>query len=342
MIRSTSVCFILFALLCGCSSLFNGPETNTVASTPREIAPASQTNRAASDSIVTVDRSTLDSFNFLSIASPRADQKIIEGFARTDAPLSRYGIDDTPEHLIHFLAQSATETGGFRTLRENMSYSAERLLEVFPTRVTAAQARTLARKPRETANHVYGSRLGNRSGTDDGWNFRGSGYLQLTGRSNFEVMGRRLQQPLAVEPDSVRLPIRGLDASLEFWKWRGVDRIVANGTIAEVRRAVNGGTNGLPEARVWHAVILDAYRSRGGVRSEAGGRGGDPVDEAVAQALSDYGFLEGPDPESAVRDGRYSEALAKFQLSRGLEPTGQLDADTLYAITDPTGKFDEF
>lgn len=288
-----------------------------------------------------VDEDLFERYAWIQSASPRAKSTILKGLFRSDRPLSRYGIDDNLNELFHFLSQSATETFGFRTLSESTSYSAERLREVFPARVSADQAQKLARKPRETANHVYGTRLGNIPGTDDGWNFRGSGYLQLTGRDNFARAGNRMGISLVSQPDGVRQPALGLDASLEYWVWRGVDEIAETGDVRQVRYAINGGTNGLAEANVWFQVIKKAFETRGGTVSESGAFGVDPIDQAVALALADLGFLNEPEAESTFTSSRYSKALAEFQRSRDLEPTGIFDVDTLYKITDPDGRFNE-
>lgn len=287
-----------------------------------------------------VDSALLEDFAWIKDASPRAKSQIVRGFARSDKPLTKYGIDGNLNSLLHFLSQSATETGGFRTLEESTSYSADRLVAVFPSRVTKERAALLERRPRETANFIYGDRLGNVEGTDDGWNYRGSGYLQLTGRYNFEKIGDRLGVALENQAETVRLPVAGLDASLEYWKWRGVGQIAENGGVREVRYAINGGENGLPEARVWYEVFKNAYRSRGGVELESSALGVDSVDAAVAKALAEFGFLDEPDLESTFTSGRYGEGLAQFQQVRELEPTGVFDEDTLYAITDPLGKFE--
>lgn len=84
------------------------------------------------------------------------------------------------------IATGYGDTGGkMQPRRENMDYSAARFIQVWPSRFkTKSQAAKYAGRPRELANYVYGSRLGNRPGTDDGWNLRGAGMGQITGRDN--------------------------------------------------------------------------------------------------------------------------------------------------------------
>ncbi len=85
--------------------------------------------------------------------------------------------------------------------------------------MTLADAERLASKtPQEIANHVYANRLGNggpQSG--DGWAYRGSGYLQLTSKSNYKARGAEIGRPLVAEPDLVRRPRDGLLSALAYW-----------------------------------------------------------------------------------------------------------------------------
>ena len=117
---------------------------------------------------------------------PRARVDIVSALVEKRKTLFESGIT-TERRFLHFMAQIATETGGLARLDENMNYSAPRLLKIFGKRVTPAQAAILAGDRVATANWVYGARLGNRGrNTNDGWNYRGSGFIQLTGRFNFQ------------------------------------------------------------------------------------------------------------------------------------------------------------
>ncbi|MCU0728992.1 MAG: hypothetical protein MUF41_02655, partial [Sphingopyxis sp.] len=104
--------------------------------------------------------------------------------------------------LAHFLAQTATETGGFRALSENLNYSATGLVATWPSRFpTRAAAEEYAMQPEKLANAVYANRLGNgppESG--DGWRYRGRGLIQLTGRDNYVARARETGLPLVTNP----------------------------------------------------------------------------------------------------------------------------------------------
>ena len=97
-----------------------------------------------------------------------------------------YGID-TPDIFHEFIANLCEECAEFTDFEENLSYSARRLMVVWPHRFPDYEtAKQYERNPKKLANKVYSNRkdLGNRQ-PDDGWNFRGGGPIQLTGRYNY-------------------------------------------------------------------------------------------------------------------------------------------------------------
>ncbi len=68
---------------------------------------------------------------------------------------------NTPLRAAHFLAQAAHESGGFKFKSENLNYSKESLLKVFPKYFTAASAEGYHRQPEKIASRVYANRMGN-------------------------------------------------------------------------------------------------------------------------------------------------------------------------------------
>lgn len=88
--------------------------------------------------------------------------------------------------------------------------------------------------------------LGNQ-GPPDGANFRGRGYVQLTGRANYTHYGARLSLPLLANPSLAADPepaARILAAFLSE-KQTAIRAALASGDLARARRLVNGGSNGL-------------------------------------------------------------------------------------------------
>jgi peptidoglycan L-alanyl-D-glutamate endopeptidase CwlK len=88
--------------------------------------------------------------------------------------------------------------------------------------------------------------IGNK-GAPDGERFRGRGYIQLTGRANYERYGTLLGVKLAEKPELASDPkIAGriLAAFLKD-KERIIKQALIEGDLRTARRAVNGGSHGL-------------------------------------------------------------------------------------------------
>lgn len=157
----------------------------------------------------------------------------------------------TKAELCAFLANNIHESGGFTKLRENMNYSAKRLLEVFPKYFkTLAAAQTIAANgPRAIANVVYGGRMGNSNKNDDGFNYRGGGTIHLTGLDNYRLcsIGIGLGNQLVTNPDLIETPEIAIKSALWFWQRNLCGGFAVKGDFERVCRIINGGTNGMAE-----------------------------------------------------------------------------------------------
>jgi putative chitinase len=176
----------------------------------------------------------------------RALPSILDAFDYMQADLAAAGLT-TPLRAQHFMAQVATETGGLAHLEENLNYSAQRLVHVWPNRFpNIAAAAPYAHNPEALANHVYGGRLGNVL-PDDGWRYRGSGLMQVTGRANFRAIGHE------DDPQVLRTAGPALKSALAFWTDRNLNAAADADDVKLVRKVVNGGSIGLGDARTWLA-----------------------------------------------------------------------------------------
>ena len=150
-----------------------------------------------------------------------------------------------PRSMAHFLSQVLHESAMLTRLEENLNYSADRLVAVWPRRFpNADRARPYARNPEKLANYVYGGRMGNIE-PGDGFAFRGRGLVQITGRSNYELVQELTGLPVVDNPDLLLEPGPALLAALAWWGESVLD--AENASVEQVTRAVNGGLNGLAD-----------------------------------------------------------------------------------------------
>lgn len=157
----------------------------------------------------------------------------------------------TAEHVAMWIAQVGHESAGLTRLVESLNYTPDGLMATWPTRYTRARAiehgrtQDKAADQRAIAIHVYGDRLGNRQGTDDGWRYRGRGPIQVTGRANYRECGQVIGVDLESEPSLLEL--RSTGAASTAWFWRKHKLTGYNGDVLSVTRRINGGTNGIDD-----------------------------------------------------------------------------------------------
>lgn len=154
--------------------------------------------------------------------------------------------------LSHFLAQCAHESGNFKVLNENLNYSADGLLKIFPKYFKdKATADAYARKPEKIANRVYASRMGNGDeASGDGYKFRGRGFIQLTGKSNYQAFSDFIKEDCVASPDLVATKYPLTSAAFFFDKnklWDICDKGATPEVVTLVTKRVNGGTHGLED-----------------------------------------------------------------------------------------------
>lgn len=156
----------------------------------------------------------------------------------------------TPDRQAAFFAQLDHESVGLTRLEESFAYSSSRLRVVWPFRFrTTVKAQTYAnRGPRAIASYVYADRMGNGAEkTEDGWTYRGRGFIQLTGWNNYSEFGKALGLDLVNSPDQAAEPAVAARIAARYWKTRGCNELADAGNFVAITRAINGGLTGLKE-----------------------------------------------------------------------------------------------
>jgi putative chitinase len=164
----------------------------------------------------------------------------------------KFGITN-PLRMAHFLAQCSHESINFTAVRENLNYSAKALMgtfkKYFPTLELALQ---YERKPEKIGNKVYASRMGNGDeASGDGFNYRGRGYIQLTGKSNYKAFSDFIGEDCVANPDLVKGKYF-LESALFFFNKNGLLPLcttVTTDSITKVSKRVNGGTIGIEDRK---------------------------------------------------------------------------------------------
>jgi len=186
---------------------------------------------------------------------PNGDEKIpglragiIEGSA---GAFQRHGID-SPLLVAHVMAQISHECGAGHDVVENLNYTPTRMMEVWPGRFPSiGMASPYAGNPRALANKVYNGRMGNVPGSDDGWNFRGRGGSQTTGREGYKMLAKATGLDLVNHQDMVNDPKYFMECAVADFINCGCLPFAKADDILNVTKKLNGGTVGLNQREVW-------------------------------------------------------------------------------------------
>jgi len=195
---------------------------------------------------------------------PRAPQKKIDAMcAVSEEVFAEHDIDDV-HVVIQLMANISHENGAGTIVRESGNYRAERIVEIFgagksSAKVTPEEAVKLAHNGPALFDRVYnlpGSpklahELGNHE-PGDGNKYRGGGDLQLTGRANYERIGKMTGHPeIVTDPNLLVDPVVSFRVAVAEFVALGCIAPASRMQTTRVRRLVNGGTNGLAEVTVW-------------------------------------------------------------------------------------------
>ena len=185
--------------------------------------------------------------------------------------LSRIFCDHMPTQIerAHFLTQILFESGNLRVVVENMNYSADRMLKIFPKHFSSLeQAREYEHKPRAIGDRVYANRNGNGpESSGDGFKFRGRGFIQVTFKDSYRAFSKWCGNPdIMLHPGLVakQYPV---ESAFWFWESRDLCRFAADrgaivadykSDLSEITYRVNGSRRSVDERFKVFKKVFDA------------------------------------------------------------------------------------
>ena len=156
--------------------------------------------------------------------------------------LPDFGIQST-EQVAAFCSQVGHESLDMTILEENLNYSVEGLMRVFPKYFRDVNPADYARNPEKIANRVYANRMGNANEElGDGWKFRGRGLIMLTGYDNYYQCSLDLYNDVNILIDNPDLVKNEADVAMKtaLWYWER-NKLHTISDIKTLTKRINGG-----------------------------------------------------------------------------------------------------
>ena len=227
---------------------------------------------------------------------PALNQDVQKNLELVKAALQKQGMND-PKYIAATLGNVMKETGG-KSISENMDYSKtsnERIKKIFGSRAagkTDQELDTIKKDPKQMGEMMYGSgtKMGQQMGNTepgDGWKYRGRGFIQLTGKSNYAAASKAIygDNRLVDNPDLVNDP--AVAAEVSAWYMKKGQARMASGLGIDTKNMTQDQANLLATSQIAGGDIrkkgaigqelsgkVDKFASSGQIQAIAGAPGG--------------------------------------------------------------------
>lgn len=219
----------------------------------------------------TLSAASIISKRQMGLAMPTAlkEGRIEEWYDPLISAMDKYQIN-TRNRIDFFLANIAEETGELQARSENLHYSGDRLIQVFPALFgdnTQIAYQIAAQGPEAIANYIYADSTRGRFGRSyllgnmlpgDGWKFRGRGPMELTGGNNYRAFFRAVELPEDTDPDRLLEPVLGALSAAYFWFKAGCNALADVGDFVGDVMKLNGGTINLDTRQLYKGRFFQA------------------------------------------------------------------------------------
>jgi predicted chitinase len=227
---------------------------------------------------------------------PAINQDVQKNLELVKAALQKQGLND-PKYIAATLGNVMKETGG-KSISENMDYSNtsnERIKKIFGSRAagkTDQELDTIKKDPTKMGEMMYGkdTKMGQQMGNTeagDGWKYRGRGFIQLTGKSNYAAASKAIygDNRLVDNPDLVNDP--AVAAEVSAWYMKKGQARMASGLGIDTKNMTQDQANLLATSQIAGGDIrkkgaigqelsgkVDKFASSGQIQAIAGAPGG--------------------------------------------------------------------
>ncbi len=165
---------------------------------------------------------------------------------------------NTVDRVSAFFGQCGYESDDFTRLEENLNYRGDVLWKLFHMHFKdQSEANSYAHHPEMIANRIYANRLGNgdeKSG--DGWNFRGRGIIQITGRENYEDFFKDSLLHISNDPNFLTTPKGAILSACWFWKKNSLNDLADHNNLSLITERINGPAKLGNSARIKNVVRI--------------------------------------------------------------------------------------
>lgn len=216
---------------------------------------------------------------------PQGDQHVpglLEGVVLTaPAVFNRYEIT-SPDVVAIIMGQFSEESGAGLEMVENDNFTPDQLTRLWPSHFTGTMAERCAHNPRMVCDIAYGGRMGNAPPpSDDGYNYRGRGMSQVTGKSGYLALQKELDRVAAgidiiTNPDLISDPRYTLLCGVADFVLCGCMPYAEKGDVVGVSSMLNVGhiapaasINGLSSRESWTRQWREALASAAPIKQPA-------------------------------------------------------------------------
>jgi predicted chitinase len=269
---------------------------------------------------------------------PPINQDVQKNLELVKAALQKQGLTD-PKYIAATLGNVMKETGG-KSISENMDYSKtsnERIKKIFGSRAagkTDQELDTIKKDPKQMGEMMYGSgtKMGQQMGNTepgDGWKYRGRGFIQLTGKSNYSAASKAIygDNRLVDNPDLVNDP--AVAAEVSAWYMKKGQARMATSLGVDTKNMTQDQANLLATSQIAGGDI----RKKGAIGQELSGKVDKFASSGQIQAIAGAPVSEGkPKPQDSKTETKPEDA-AKARADAAANDPRRTDKSVAQAET---------